>query len=163
MTTLQVFIYINIYSGFKSILYVNCIVLSKSLKMWVIYLNMILHSADSYLCDPMDCSPPGCSVPEDSPGENTGMGCHALLQGIFPTQGSSPGLLHCRWSLYQLSHKESPWKKKVISITSHLCVLCMLSLFSHVRLCDPTDCSPSGNSVHGDSPGKNTGVGCHFS
>ena len=44
MTTLQVFIYINIYSGFKSILYVNCVVLSKSLKMWVNYLNMILQS-----------------------------------------------------------------------------------------------------------------------
>ena len=112
MTTLQVFIYINIYSGFKSILYVNCIVLSKSLKMWVIYLNMILHSADSYLCDPMDCSPPGCSVPEDSPGENTGMGCHALLQGIFPTQGSSPGLLHCRQILYQLSYESKPLSGK---------------------------------------------------
>ena len=41
------------------------------------------------LCDIMDCSPPGSSVPGDSPGKNTGMGCHALLQGIFPTQGSN--------------------------------------------------------------------------
>ena len=60
------------------------------------------------LCDPMDCSPPGSSVHGDSPGKNTGMGCHALLQGIFPTQGSNPGLPHCRWILYQLSHKGSP-------------------------------------------------------
>ena len=45
------------------------------------------------LCDPMDCSPPGSSVHGDSPGKNTGVGCHALLQGIFPTQGSNPGLL----------------------------------------------------------------------
>ena len=36
------------------------------------------------LCDPMDCSPPGSSVPWDSPGKNTGVGCHFLLQGIFP-------------------------------------------------------------------------------
>ena len=38
-------------------------------------------------CDPMDHSPPGSPVHGDSPGMNTGMGCHALLQGIFPTQG----------------------------------------------------------------------------
>ena len=46
------------------------------------------------LCDPMDYSPPDSSVLGDSPGKNTGAGCHALLQGIFPTQGSNPGLLH---------------------------------------------------------------------
>ena len=39
------------------------------------------------LCDPMDCSSPGSSVHGDSPGKNTGVGCHALLQGIFPSQG----------------------------------------------------------------------------
>ena len=36
------------------------------------------------------------------------MGCHFLLQGIFPTQGSNPGLLHCRQILYHLSYQESP-------------------------------------------------------
>ena len=60
------------------------------------------------LCDPMDWSPPGSSVHGDSPGKNTGMGCHALLQGIFPTQGSNPGLPHCRRILYHLSHQENP-------------------------------------------------------
>ena len=59
------------------------------------------------LCNPMDCSPSGSSVHKDSPGKNTGVGCHALLQRIFPTQGSSPGLLHCRWILYHLSHQEN--------------------------------------------------------
>ena len=44
----------------------------------------------------------------DSPGKNTGLGCHAPLQRIFPTQGSNPGLLHCRWILYHLSHQGSP-------------------------------------------------------
>ena len=57
------------------------------------------------LCNPRDCSPPGSSVHGDSPGKNTGVGCHALLQRIFPTQGSNPGLLHCRWILYHLSHQ----------------------------------------------------------
>ena len=57
------------------------------------------------LCHPVDCSPPGSPVHGDSPGENTGVGCHALLQGIFPTQGSNPGLLHCRRNLYRLSHQ----------------------------------------------------------
>ena len=60
------------------------------------------------LCDPMDCSPPGSSVPGDSPGKNTGVGCHVLLEGIFPTQGWNSGLLHCRWILYHLSHQGSP-------------------------------------------------------
>ena len=45
-------------------------------------------------CDPMDCSLPGFSVHEDSPGKNTGVSCHALIQGITPTQGSNPGLPH---------------------------------------------------------------------
>ena len=39
------------------------------------------------LCDPVDCSPPGSSVYGDSPGKNTGVGCRALLRGIFPNQG----------------------------------------------------------------------------
>ena len=57
------------------------------------------------LCDPMRCSPPGSSVHGDSPGKNTGLGCHALLQGSFPTQGQNPGLLHCRRILHQLSQQ----------------------------------------------------------
>ena len=46
--------------------------------------------------------------PWNSPGQNTGVGSLSLLQGIFPTQGSNPGLPHCRHSLYQLSQKGSP-------------------------------------------------------
>ena len=46
--------------------------------------------------------------PWDSPGKNTGVGCHALLQGIFPTQGSNPGLLHGRQTPYCQSHQGSP-------------------------------------------------------
>ena len=52
--------------------------------------------------------------PRGSPDKNTGLGCHFFLQGIFPTQGSNPGLPQCRRILYQLSHEGSPivWYKK---------------------------------------------------
>ena len=60
------------------------------------------------LGDSMDCNLSGTSVHGDSPGKNTGVGCHALLQGIFPTQGLNPGPLHCRRILYCLSHKGNP-------------------------------------------------------
>ena len=56
------------------------------------------------LCDSMDCSPPGSSVHGNFPGKNTAVGCHALLQGIVPTHGLNPGLLHCRRIHYRLSH-----------------------------------------------------------
>ena len=56
----------------------------------------------------MDSSPPGFSVHGDSPGKNTGVGCHALLQGIFPTQGLNPVFPHCRRIPYHLSHQGSP-------------------------------------------------------
>ena len=56
----------------------------------------------------MDCSPSGSSVHGVSPGKNTGAGCHALLQGIFPIQGWNPGLPHCRPVLYCLSYQGSP-------------------------------------------------------
>ena len=52
--------------------------------------------------------PHGLYSPWNSPGQNPGVGSLSLLQGIFPTQGSNPSLLHCRWILYQLSHKRSP-------------------------------------------------------
>jgi len=61
------------------------------------------------LCDPMDYNP------WNSPGQNTGVGSLSLFQGIFLTQGSNPGLPHCRQILYQLSHQGKP--KEVL--TSH--------------------------------------------
>ena len=47
------------------------------------------------LCEPMDCSRPGSSVHGDYPGKKTGVGCHTLLQGIYSSQRSNHGLLHC--------------------------------------------------------------------
>ena len=60
------------------------------------------------LCDPMDCKPTRLLCPCDFPGKSTRVGCHFLLQGIFPTKGWNPGLLHYRQTLYYLSHQGSP-------------------------------------------------------
>ena len=69
------------------------------------------------LCDPVDGGPPGSSAQaRNSPGKNTGVDSHSLLQGISPPQGLNLGLLHCRRIFYHL--------------------LLLLSRFSRVRLCD---------------------------
>ena len=61
------------------------------------------------LCNPMDwLYPSRLLCPWNSPDKNTGMGSHSLLQGIFPIQGLSLGLLHCQQILYCLSHHRSP-------------------------------------------------------
>ena len=60
------------------------------------------------LCNLVDCSPPSSSVHGDSPGKGTGVGCHALLQRIFPAQGSNSGVLQYKRILYCLSRQGSP-------------------------------------------------------
>ena len=63
------------------------------------------------LCDPGSSvhgirrGPTRLLCPWNSPGKNPGVGCHSLLQRIFPTQALC--LLHCRWILYRLSHQGS--------------------------------------------------------
>ena len=62
---------------------------------FVTYACVLSHfSLGPTLCDSMDCSPPRLPCPWDSPGKNTGVGCHAFLQGIFLIQGSNPYLLY---------------------------------------------------------------------
>ena len=68
------------------------------------------------LCDPMDYSLPGSSCLWDFTGNNTGVGCHFLLQGIFPTQGSNPGLPHCRQMLLP---SEPPGKSLLLSSNTY--------------------------------------------
>ena len=85
------------------------------------------------LCNPIDCNLPGFSVHGDSLGKNTRMGCHALLQGLFPTQGSNPGLPHCRRILYQQSHKRSPSIKTFIDKYSHF----LSSIFQFSSVAQP--------------------------
>ena len=69
------------------------------------------------------------------PGKSTGMGCHFLLQRIFPAQWSNLGLLHCRWILYQLSYQGSP------------SICCCAVTESCLTPCDPMDCSIPGFPV----------------
>ena len=105
------------------------------------------------LSNSMDCShgyrKDRLHCPWDFPNRNTGVGCHFLLQGLFLTQGSNPGLLQCRPVLYHWANREPC-----------CCCCCVASVVSdsvqphrqqHTRLPHPWD-----------SPGKNTGVGCHF-
>ena len=68
---------------------------------------VVSRSAMSNPLRPHGLQPTRLLCPWDSPGKNTGMGCHACLQGIFSTQESEPGLLHYRQTLYCLSHQGS--------------------------------------------------------
>ena len=106
---------INRWTGRQNISYLyykqrNTVWPQKGIKYWHMLCVCVCFVTQSYPtpCDPMDCSPPGSSVHGDPPGKNTGVGCHALFQGIFPNQGSKLGLPHCRWILYHLSHQGSP-------------------------------------------------------
>ena len=81
----------------------------------------------------------GLHSPWNSPGQNTGVGSCSCLQGIFPTQGSNPGLPHCRWILYQLSYQGS--------------------LISESHSVVSNSLQPCGLYSPWNSPGQNTGVG----
>ena len=89
--------------------------------------------------------------PWDFQGKSTRVGCHFLLQGIFPTQGLNPGLSHCRQTLYHLSHQGSPKMSCCCQVTSVMSDSVRAHGLQPTRLLRPWD-----------SPGKNTGVGCHF-
>jgi len=74
------------------------------------------------LCNPMNCSQASPSMGFSRQEywvaisfSNTGVGGHALLQGIFPTQGSNPGLPHHRWILYHFSHQGSQLSSLLVS------------------------------------------------
>ena len=77
--------------------------------VWCAVLCLVAQSCLT-LWDLMHYKPPGSFVYGDSSGKNTGVGCHVLQQGIFPTQGS-----HCRRILYHLSHQGSPRKMKWVA------------------------------------------------
>ena len=73
------------------------------------YLSLLIENeSDSPSIVSGSLRPHGLYSPWNSPGQNTGVGSLSLLQGIFPTQGSNPGLPYCRWILYQVSHQGSP-------------------------------------------------------
>ena len=77
---------------------------------WTLMRAKSLQSCPT-LYDPISCSPPGSSVHGDSPGKNTGVGCHLLLQGTFQTQGLNLHLLcllHCQAGSLPLSPPGKP-------------------------------------------------------
>ena len=135
------------------------------------YLHLHARSLQSCrtLRDPMDCNPSGSSVHRNSPGKNTGMGCHFLLQGIFPTQGSNPCLfclllwqagssplvppgkshLHLMGGKLNYRRWVSEW------VSDNRCSVMSDSLQPHAL--EPTRLLCLWNS-----PDRNTGVGCHF-
>ena len=78
-----------------------------------IYCCCVSHSVMSDSLQRHGLQPIRLLCPWDSPGKNTGAGCHALLQGIFLTQGSNSGLLHCRQILYHMSHQGSPYNPTI--------------------------------------------------
>ena len=81
-------------------------------------------------CDPNRWPPTRLLCPWDFPGNSTGVDCHFLLQGIFPTQRSNLGLPHCRQTLYHLSHQGSPYTTtgKTIALTIWTFVSKVMSL-----------------------------------
>ena len=84
--------------------------LKLSLLSLSLYFNVnVNHSVVSDSLQPHELWPTRLLCPWNSPGKNTGVGCHFLLQGIFPTQALNPWLLHCQLILYHLSHQGSPF------------------------------------------------------
>ena len=87
------------------------------------------------LCDPMDCRDHQAPLSMDSLGKNTRVCSLSLLQGIFPTQGWSLGLPHCRQILYHLSHKGSCVFLQCVFIfyismnSTYYCLLCVFKIF----------------------------------
>ena len=137
---------------------------------------------------PCGLQPTRLFCPWDSPGRNTGVGCHALLQGIFPTPGLNPHLLHCRWILCSLSHLGNPrgaidpcrnvnyvkplhflTLQEFLNILSNILKMNAAAagklLQSCPTLCHPIDGSLPGSAIYGDSPwdspSKSTGVDYH--
>ena len=93
---------------------------------------------------PHGLEPPRPLRPWDFPGMSTGVGCHFLLQGIFPTQGLNPGLPHCRQTLYPLSQQGSPHNTYSVQFSS-VTQSCLI-------LCDPMNRSTPGLPVHHQLP-----------
>ena len=127
------------------------------------------------LCDPWTVTHQAPLCPWDSPGKNTGVGCHFLLQGIFLTQGSNLGLPHCRQILYCLSHKGSPRITKWVAYPfsrgssqprDQTGVSCIASVFPGGSEVKASACNAGGlGSIPGSgrSPGEGNGTPLRYS
>ena len=108
-----------------------------------LYVRCLVAQSCPALCDPVDCSPPGSSVHGILQARTLEWGSLSLLQRIFPTQGLNPGLPHCRWILYHLSHLglTSVWRVALLtynySCIIHgiiMCVRIFSCITSYVKL-----------------------------
>ena len=97
--------------------------------------DVLSHSVVSYFLWPRGLYPIRLLCPWNSPGKNTGVGCHALLQGIFPTQGSNPGLSHCKQILFFFSFIFISWRLITLQYCSGFCHT--LTWISHGFTCVP--------------------------
>ena len=100
------------------------------------------------LLKPVNCSPPGSPVHGDSPGKNTEVGCHALLQGIFPGQGSNLRLSHLlHWQAVSLP-LAPPVKPNKISIF-RTCTTISPHIIMKPKNISPILCNPQGTNIGG--------------
>ena len=87
------------------------------MKVWNV--KVLITQSCLTLCDPVDSSLQGSSIHGILQAENTGVDCHSILQGIFPTQGLNPGVLPCRQNLYHLRHQGRRYSNMKISLQDH--------------------------------------------
>ena len=99
------------------------------------------------LCNSMDCSPPGSSVHGDCPDKNTGVGCHTLLRGIFPTQGSNPGPPHIRKLIIRMPWPCSNKDSTLVNSSPILQVVSGSGLVPAIGMRRGPDSLPSHSSV----------------
>ena len=101
-------------------------------EMFLALISLLLYclitSSCLILCNPMDYSPTRLHCPWGSPGKNTEVGCHFLLQEIFPTQRSNLGLLYCRQTLYHLSHV-SPTSRQLLNGRDYILFISGISVY----------------------------------
>ena len=114
-----------------SMLILHAVFIMLSLLIFYSYFKVLGAQSCLTLCDPMDCSLAGSSVHGDSPGRNTGMGCHAHLQGIFPTQGSNLGLPNCRQIILPHNHTHVQTTSEIKSFQVYLA--CRVSVSGKIK------------------------------
>ena len=85
------------FSFLKALFFLKPLVICMLYMVWLCCAVLCLITQSCLtLCNPVDCSQPVSCIHGNSPGKHAGVGCHTLLQGILPTQGSNPGFPHCR-------------------------------------------------------------------
>ena len=97
---IYIWVYIYIFLYIRVYIYINMYYID------IYSLVFVSHSVTSNSFWPYGLWSTRVLCPWDAAGKNIGMGCHSLLQRIFPTQGSNPILLHCRQIIYCLSYRE---------------------------------------------------------